>query len=100
MKLIRIDTQKPIAVSHFASCLMEQPTAQTCFRKINRIFFESNNPVIPRCPILDDFPRLIHAAGIEHIDRVGPGQEVAQALTDDVGFVAHGEKADETHINF
>ena len=72
MKLIRIHAQKPIAVPHLLTGLMEHPAAQPRLGEINRLFPQCDHAPVTRGKVLHDFPSVIHAAGVEHVDRIGP----------------------------
>ena len=92
MKLIRIDTQKPIAVMHVLSRDVKHVTTKACLRKINWLFANRHNPFVAESKVLHDFPCIIDTARIENVNRIRPLQHAIETLTNNVGFVANRQK--------
>ncbi len=90
MKLISITTEKPVAWVHSRPCLLKHPTANQCVVKEHRILSERNYPPVPNRRVLNDLPRIINAACIEHINEVRPSEQMIERLRDDVAFIANG----------
>jgi hypothetical protein len=99
MKLIRISTQKPIALTHVLSRYMKHVTAQTRFGEIDRLLPDRDDPFIAPRELLYNFPCVINTAGIEDVNRVCPFEPMHETLLDDVGFVANGQKTMKAHVH-
>lgn len=96
IELVGIDTGDPVPRAKAVTDTLDHVRAQR-IEKDDRPTFQRHDAGIDRGVLVHDFPGLIGAAGIEDVDRVGPGTKVMHHLIEDVCFIANDEKGVKTH---